>query len=105
MAYYPEPNSTDMESIYTIFSYIHHQASGGIFFPVILLVIWVVGFILILAQGRQPVRAWIYASFISTILGIMLALMGFLNKQFIYILVLMLAFGMVWAKLSNSALD
>lgn len=99
------PNASNTRDVFEIFKFINNSATGGIFFPVILLVVWVIAFIGSLAEGRLASRAWIFASFISTILAILLALMGLLNPNYMYLLVLFVAFGILWIKLEKAPLN
>ncbi len=95
------PTSTDFRDLFTIFKFVNDSASEGLFFPIILLVIWAVAFIGAIAEGRKANRAFIFASFIGAILGILLVLMGFLNKGYVFMLILFIAFGTLWAKLTS----
>lgn len=104
MATFPVPNATDMQDLESIFGWVNGTATGGIFFPVILLVVWAVTFIGSIAEGRQVSRGWIWANFSCAILGIILGLLGFLQPSYIYFFIILLAFGLIWFKLSNSKL-
>ena len=95
------PNSTDFRDLFTIFRFINNSATEGLFFPIILLVIWSIAFIGAIAEGRRASRAFIFASFVGAILGILLVLMGFLNKGYVFMLILFIAFGTLWAKLTS----
>ncbi len=98
---FPVPNATQTQDIFEIAKFVNNDASGGIFFPVMLLTIWSIAFIGSLAEGRGALRAWIFANFIGSILAIILALLGFLQSTFIYFLIILLAFGVFMAKLQN----
>ncbi len=95
------PTVNDTQDLYTIFQFAN-TASGGIMFPLILLAIWAIAFIGSIAEGRQAVRAWIFSTFVAGILGILLGILGLLSSQWIYLLVLMLAFGVFWIRLQNA---
>lgn len=99
---FPTPNTTQTRDIFEIFKFVNNEASGGIFFPVILLVVGVIAFIGGLSEGRGAIRGWIYASFSTSILGIILGLIGFLQPMFIYFSIILLAFGVLMAKLTNA---
>lgn len=101
MTHYPVPNVTDTEDIFSVFRFVN-EASGGIFFSAVLLAIWFILLIGSLVEGRQAVRAWIFASFISSILAILLGIMGFLDNKWIYLLILFVAFGLFWMRLQNA---
>ncbi len=96
------PTVNDTQDLYTIFTFINNTSSGGLFFPLILLGIWSIIFIGSIVEGRQAVRAWIFSSFVSAILGILLGIMGLLGRQWIYILILFVAFGIFWLRLQNA---
>lgn len=96
------PTVNDTQDLFTIFSFVNDSASGGIFFPIMLLAIWSIAFIGSIVEGRQAVRAWIFASFVSGILGILLGVMGMLASQWIYMLILFIAFGVFWIRLQNA---
>ena len=96
------PTINDTQDLFAIFRFVNNTSSGGLFFPLILLSIWAIAFIGSIVEGRQAVRAWIFASFVSAILGILLGIMGLLGRQWIYILILFVAFGVFWLRLQNA---
>ncbi len=101
MAKYPTPTINDTGDLFSIFQFVNN-VTGGIFFPVILLTIWLIAFIGAIAEGRPASRAFIFSSFISTILGVLLAIMGFLSVTYVYFLILLIAFGIFWIRLEGS---
>lgn len=96
------PTVNDTQDIFSIFLFINNTSSGGLFFPIMLLTIWAIAFIGSIVEGRQAVRAWIFSSFISAILAILLGIMGLLARQWIYLLILFVAFGVFWIRLQNA---
>ncbi len=96
------PTVNDTQDLFSIFRFINNTSSGGLFFPIILLAIWAIAFIGSIVEGKEAVRAWIYASFVSSILGILLGVMGLLARQWIYLLILFVAFGVFWIRLQNA---
>lgn len=96
------PNVNNTQDLFEIFKFINNTSSGGMFFPIILLVIWAIAFIGSVTEGKQAVRAWIFASFVAGILGILLGVMGLLGRQWIYLLILLIAFGVFWIRLQNA---
>ena len=98
---YNTPNITDMQDLLTITQFTN-TASDGTFFLVLILMIWAIAFVGSLANGRQACRGFIFASFICSILSILLALIGLLSLTYIYLFVMILAFGLVWAQLAKS---
>lgn len=102
---HPEfPTMNETTDLYQFFLYINNGTTG-IFFPLILGAIWMIIFISSLASTRvmgSASRAWTFASFFSAILSVMLTILNLLNKRYMYLLVLMFAFGLVWMILQDS---
>lgn len=96
---YTVPTSSDTGSLYDIFKFLTNAVS---FMPVVLLVIWLVALIGSIAEGRQASRAFIFASFITSILAIILSLIGLLNTQYMYFSFLLVGGGIIWYMLSNA---
>ncbi len=105
MTQFPVPNANETRDILGVFTFVNNRASEGLFFPVMLLVIWFVAFIGAIAEGRPASRAWTFSSFITSILGGLLVLLGFLNNSYLFFSVLNVAFGIVWIYLSGSRND
>ena len=101
MAIYPTPNATDLNDLLTITQFTNSVSEGSLFL-VLILMIWAIAFVGSLANGRAAYRGFIFASFISSILSILLALIGLLSLTYIYLFVMLLAFGLVWASLAKS---
>lgn len=101
MSIFAVPNASDMQDLFTIFRF-SNNAAGGSMFLAIMGVVWTVALIGSLANGRKFYRGFIFANFISAILSVILALLGVLNRNYMYFFILMLAFGIVWAKLAES---
>ena len=102
MAIYPTPNASDLADVERITNWVHVSASGGLFWPILSVVIWVIVFIGSISEGRAAYRAFIYANFIGVILGSILGLLGWFNVAFIYFYIILLGFGLVWIKLQKS---
>lgn len=96
------PTVNDTQDIFSMFQFINNTSSGGLFFPIILLSIWAIAFIGSIVEGKEAVRAWIYASFVCSILSIVLGVAGLLARQWIYLLILFVAFGIFWIRLQNA---
>lgn len=99
-SYYPVANATDTRDLLSIFQFVSNDLTGGLFFPIMILVIWIVQFISVLAEGRQASRAWIFASFTATILSIMLGILALIEQKWIYLLIILGSLGAFWIKLS-----
>ena len=100
--YYPVPNVTDTRDMLTLFQWISTTATDGLFFPIMVLVIWVVQFIGVMAEGRSASRAWVFASFTATILSIMLGILAMMAQKWIYLLILAVSLGVFWLKLASA---
>lgn len=96
---YSIPGLNDTNSAYSIFK---HLTNNFNFMPIMLLVIWFVALIGAIAEGRQASRAFIFSSFIASVLAIILSLIGLLNPQFMYFSFLMVGAGLIWYKLDNA---
>ena len=101
MAIFPVPNVTDMRDLFTI-SRFTNNASGGSMFLSIMVAIWAIAFIGGIAEGRKAYRGWIFANIVCTILTIPMALLGMIQASYMYFFIIMLGFGLIWAKLSES---
>jgi hypothetical protein len=101
MPIYPTANSTDMQDLLTITQFTN-SVSEGVLFLVLITTIWGIAFVGSLANGREAYRGFIFASFICTILSIILALIGLLSLTYIYLFIILLGFGLVWASLAKS---
>ena len=101
MNIFPVPNATDMQDLWTI-SRFTNNASGGGMFLTIMIAIWAIAFIGGIAEGRKAYRGWIFANFICTILTIPMALLGMIQSSYMYFFIILLGFGLIWAKLAES---
>lgn len=100
--YYPVPNATDTRDLLSVFQWVSNTATDGLFFPIMILVVWVVQFIGVLAEGRPAPRAFLFASFTATILSIILGILAMMAQKWIYLLVLMVSLGAFWIKLATA---
>lgn len=96
--YYPTPQLNDSTGIFELFNYVNNVADG-LLFLVMLFVIWVITFIA--TKQYSTDRAFTYASFICMILAILLAILGLLGSQWMYLFVILTGVGAVWLKLSG----
>jgi len=93
---YTPPNGNETSGIFEFFKYTN-DVSGGIMFPTILMVIW---FILFISTKQfSSSRAWTYSSFITSIMAIILSVLGLIAPRWMYLTIFMTAIGMVWLKL------
>ena len=100
--YYPIPTVNDTRDLLSIFQFVSNSLTGGLFFPIIILVIWVVQFIGVLAEGRPASRAWVYSGFVATILSILLGLLALIEQKWIYLAVILVSLGAFWVRLSSA---
>jgi len=98
---YALPNATNSNGIYEMFGYVN-SVSDGIFFPIILLVIWVIVFVTMLAKTTAS-RALTFTSFFTMILAVPLAILGLLAPSYMYLIILTLAAGVFWMVLENAS--
>ena len=98
MAIYPEPTSNDTAGIFEYFRYVNNVADG-LFFPSILLVLWVV--IFIATKQFTSARAWTTASAICALLSIPLVVMDLVGRNWMYLLIVLTAIGILWLKLET----
>jgi hypothetical protein len=95
-------NTSNTGDLYSLFKFVNNDSTGGLFMPIMLVVIWLISFIGAISEGRQASRAFIFSSFICSILGMILSLIGMLNSQYMYFLFLMVGAGLIWYKLDNA---
>ena len=100
--YYPVPEASDTRDLLSIFQWISDSATGGLFFPIMILVMWVIQFVGVISEGRPASRAFVFASFSATILSIILGILALMSQQYIYLLILMVSLGAFWTKLSSA---
>ena len=93
-------NST--RNLYEVTKFVNNEVTNGLMMPLILGATWLVLFIGALVEGRQASRAFIFASFVGSILSIPLALIGLISNQYMYFLFLMVGIGVIWYKLDNA---
>lgn len=97
MVYYQVPTGNETAGLYEIFKYIGGTATEGLFWSVILLVIWVISFLAL--KHYSTSRAWTFASFFCAVLGIILAVMDYLAPKWMYLAIILTIVGFVWLKL------
>lgn len=99
--FYPTPSSEDNTDLLTIFQFIN-TASSELFFPIMILVVWSVMVISTISEGRRASNAFLYASFSSTILSVILGILALMAQKWIYLLILITSFSIFWIKLVNT---
>ncbi len=100
--YYPVPGVNDTRDMLSVFQWISSSATDGLFFPIMILCVWVIQFIGVLSEGRPSSRAFLFASFTATILSIILGILALMNQKYIYLLVIFVSLGAFWVKLATA---
>lgn len=99
--YYEYPNSSDSESLSTFMGYVNRTADG-LFFPVMVLVIWFISFITIYSNEGQgsgaTAKAFTVSSLITSILSIMLVILGYMASKWMYFQFILVGIGIIWLK-------
>lgn len=95
---YDTPNVNDTKGIHEISNYLN-TVSDGVLFPGILGAVWFIIFISLLKLGAS--RAFTTASFICSILAMLLTILGLFSDRIMYLLFVLVAVGAVWIKLEN----
>lgn len=103
--WYIEPTANDTAGIYEFFRYVNN-VSSGLFFPVILLVVWIISFITMLFSGSadrpSASKAWVFSSFLTMVLAIPLTVMDLVASKYMYMTILFLGIGVLWLILENA---
>ena len=94
-------NSSDVSDLFGIMNY-SNNVSGGLFMPVMLLVIGAIALLGTVFSGKSVFRGMTYAGFICSILSILMVLMGWLNGNYMYFCFLMTAIGLVGIRFSEA---
>ncbi len=100
MSYYSTPTGNESMDMYGIFNFINQEATGGLFWAMMLLVVWLISFMALKQYSTS--RAWTFASFFCSILAIFMALMDYLDPKWMYFVVFMTLIGFVWLKLEGT---
>lgn len=102
-SYFPTPGFNDTQDLLSIFQFVASDGvTGGLFFPIMIFVIWVIQFVGVLAESRPASKGFVFASFTATILSIMLGILALMESKWIYLLIVMVSLGAFWIKLSTS---
>ena len=97
MVYFTTPTANETKGFYELFQFIGISATEGLFWPVMLLVIWVVSFMAF--KNYSTSRAWTFASFFCSVLGIIMAVLDYMSPNWMYLTIFMTLVGFVWLKL------
>ncbi|MEX0597451.1 MAG: hypothetical protein WD512_13230 [Candidatus Paceibacterota bacterium] len=95
---YPTVNQTS--SFNGIAEYVN-QVTNNLFFPLILLAMFVITFVTTMHLGTG--RAFVFASFFCSIIAIFLVIGGLLGSGYMYLLFVMLGIGLMLLRLGKSS--
>jgi prepilin signal peptidase PulO-like enzyme (type II secretory pathway) len=95
--YYVTPTGNETAGFYEIFGFVGRSATAGLFWPIMLLVVWVVSFMGLKQYSTS--RAWTFASFFCAVLSILLAVLDYISPKFMYLPIMLTLIGFVWLKL------
>ncbi len=95
--YYIQPTGNETGGLFEISKYVGLSATTRLFWPIMLLVIWVVSFLGFKQYSTS--RAWTFASFFCSMLGIFLAVLNLMAPVWMYLSIFMMLIGLVWLKL------
>ena len=98
--YYGTPTVNDTSGMYEIVSWVNRVPADGLLFPVILFVIWIISFIAM--KGYSSARAWTFASFLCTVLSIIMAILDFVSPKIMYLFIFLTLVGFIWLKLEEA---
>ena len=97
MTYYTLPTGNDTLGMYETYKYVGTTATDGLFWPVMLWVIWIVAFLAL--KNYSTSRAWTFASFFCAFLGIIMAVLDYMSPRWMYMFIFLTLIGFVWLKL------
>jgi phosphoglycerol transferase MdoB-like AlkP superfamily enzyme len=98
---YPTLGQNSSTNLYTIFKFVNDGISCAVM-PSILGAIWFIAFIGSISEGRQASRGFIFASFVVSILAILLTLIGMLSRMYMYFSFILVGIGLIWHQLQNA---
>ena len=94
-------NATDTTDLFAVISYAN-RVSGGIFMPIMLLVIGMIAFLGTVFSGKSVFRGMVFAGFITSILSLLMVLMNMLNNNYMYFCFLMTGIGLIGVRFSEA---
>jgi hypothetical protein len=101
MTYFEVLNASDTTDMQTLMG-AANRLSGYIFMPIMLLVIfsvWVLGAVF---MGKPIYRAFLFGSFICSVISILMVIMGFLSVNYMYFTFFMVAVSVIWTVLTEA---
>ena len=93
-------NATEpVVGIFSLFQWIQ-EVSGGVFFLVIMLAIFVISFIA--GKNYATSRAFAFAAFLNFILSVIFRTLGFISNMWMYLSLIIVAASVVWLHADNT---
>ena len=96
---YPTANET-AQGITGLFVYMNN-VTGGVFFPLILLAMFII--IMAATSAFGVIRAFVFATFFCSVLSMFMVVFDVLNPIYMYLLFVMLAGGLMALRLLKSS--
>jgi len=93
------PTDANVTGLFSLFQYVQDISSDW-FFVLILFGIFVIMFISLKAYSSS--KAFTSSAFFCMILSIILRTIGFISNKWMYLMIILVAFGVVWLKIENS---
>ena len=100
--YFAVPNYNQTAGFYEIFKFVGVTSTAGLFWPVMLMVTWVISFMAL--KGYSTSRAFTFASFFCSVLGIIMATLDFMAPRWMYLSIMLTLIGFVWLKLETETI-
>lgn len=100
--YYPVAGVNDTNDLLSIFQFTSNDVTGGLFFPIMLLVIFVIQIIGGVSAGRPGSRTFVFAAFTATVLSIILGILALVEQRWVYLAILFVSLGVFWVRLAQS---
>jgi len=97
--YYTVPTGNQTAGLFELSKFIGVTATEGLFFPVILFVVWIISFVSLMHYSTS--RAFAFSSFFVSILSTFLAVIDLIAPKWMYLSIFMSAIGLVWLKLDD----
>jgi len=97
---YPWITENETMGLNEIAGYVN-QVTAGMFFPLILLAMFVITFVSTMHYGNG--KAFVFSTFFCSILAIFLVIAGLLNFGWMYLLFVLLGIGLMLLRLDKSS--
>jgi hypothetical protein len=94
-------NDSDTQDMFTIFKYAN-DVSGEILMPIMLAVVFFIALLGSVFSGKPISRGLTFASFVCSILGMLLVIMHMLSVNWMYFAFFLTGIGVIWTWLSES---